>query len=423
MARKTTPLSPTQITSAKPKDKEYNLSDGDGLSLRIKPNGSKTWIFNYIHPSSQKRKNIGLGTFPDVTLAVAREKRSEYRQLLASDIDPKTYRDDEKRKSAEAHQNTFQRLAEQWLKGKALEVTADTLRTTTNSMKQDVYPVIGQLPVSEITYRHGKQVIKRAIDRNSYELAKKLSSRMNEVMDLAVRNEMVLHNPLTSLRKDIPKVEVKHNPTLSPDELPELMRTINFSGIELKTRCMLELKLHTLTRSQVVAMAKWEQFDIEKELWIIPPVEGTKVRRTAQNKQPFYVPLTKQVLSILEIMKPISGQREYLFPNHYDPLKHANKETMNTALKRMGFKDRTTAHGLRSLASTILNEQGFDKDVIEKALFHVDKNAIRKVYNRAEYLERRKAMLSWWSQHIESAATGNMSLSNAKQALRLVNGI
>jgi integrase len=156
-------------------------------------------------------------------------------------------------------------------------------------------------------------------------------------------------------------------------------------------------------------------------LWTIPPVEGTKVKRIATNKEPFVIPMTEQVANILKLMKSISGHRKYVFPNHYDPKKHANKETMNTALKRMGFKDRTTAHGLRTLASTILNEQVFDGDVVEKALFHVDKDVVRKIYNRAKYMEPRKIMLSWWSDHIEQAASGNMSLANAKKALRLVN--
>lgn len=421
MTTGTNRLRPLTITNAKPKEKEYNLSDGQGLALRIKPNGSKTWVFNYTHPITKKRNNLGLGNSLDVTLAHARERRTELRQMLARGIDPKAAKDLEIQQIAEATQNTFQKVSESWLQTKQHEVTAKTLKTITNSLIQDAYPIVGEMPVKQITYKIGKQVITRAIDRGSFELARKLASRLNEIMNLAVRNDLIENNPLISLSKDIPRVEVKHNPSLQPDELPDLMKAINFANIELKTRCMLELKLHTLTRSQVVAMAAWEQFDFDKMLWTIPPVEGTKVRRTAQNKQPFIVPITKQVANILALMKPISGHRHYIFPNHYDPLKHSNKETMNTALKRMGLKGRTTAHGLRSLASTILNEQGFAPDVIEKALFHVDKNKIRKIYNRAEYLEPRKAMLSWWSEHIEQAATGNMSLANAKQALRLVN--
>jgi integrase len=421
MPRTTTQLSSTQLVSAKPKAKEYNLSDGQGLALRVKPNGSKTWIFNYTHPTTQKRSNIGLGIYPEVTLSHAREKRLKYRQLIAEGTDPKQYRDELKLGEKEASQHTFEKVAANWLASREHEITAKTLRTIQNSLEQDAYPIIGNTPVKMITYELGKQVINRAIERGSFELARKLASRINKIMDLAVRNAFAPHNPLLSLHKDIPKAEVKHNPSLSADELPELMKAINFANIELKTRCMLELKLHTLTRSQVVAMAQWEQFDFDKMLWTIPPVEGTKVKRTATNKTPFVIPMTQQVANILNLMKPISGHRKYVFPNHYDPQKHANKETMNTALKRMGLKGRTTAHGLRSLASTILNEQGFQTDVIEKALFHVDKNTVRKIYNRAEYMEPRRIMLSWWSEHIEQAATGNMSLSNAKQALRLVS--
>jgi integrase len=421
MPRTTSQLSSTQIVSAKPEVKEYSLSDGQGLAMRIKPNGSKTWIFNYTHPLTQKRSNIGLGIYPDVTLALARQKRLEYRQLIAEGIDPKQYSDDLKIGEQEASLHTFEKVAINWLKSREHEVTAKTLRTIQSSLEQDAYPVIGNTPVKIITYKLGKQVINRPIERGSFELARKLASRINQIMDLAVRNELAPHNPLLMLNKDIPKAVVMHNPSLSADELPELMKAINFASIELKTRCMLELKLHTLTRSQVVAMAQWEQFDFDKMLWTIPPVEGTKVKRIATNKEPFVIPMTEQVANILKLMKSISGHRKYVFPNHYDPKKHANKETMNTALKRMGFKDRTTAHGLRTLASTILNEQVFDGDVVEKALFHVDKDVVRKIYNRAKYMEPRKIMLSWWSDHIEQAASGNMSLANAKKALRLVN--
>jgi integrase len=159
---------------------------------------------------------------------------------------------------------------------------------------------------------------------------------------------------------------------------------------------------------------KWSEINFEKRLWIIP-AERMKIGKE------HHIPLTSQALVLLALIQPHSGHREYVFPSSRDPRQPANKESANMALKRMGFKGRLVAHGLRALASTTLNEQGFDHDVIEAALSHGDKDKIRAAYNRAMYLERRKVMMQWWSTHIEEAAMGNMSLANSKKTLKLVN--
>lgn len=169
-----------------------------------------------------------------------------------------------------------------------------------------------------------------------------------------------------------------------------------------------------MTRPAEAAKAKWQEIDFENNVWVIP-AERMKMGR------PHTIPLTPQTLSLLELLKPISGHREYLFPSHRNNHSHANTQSANMALKRIGFAGELVSHGLRALASTALNEQGFDPDVIESALAHVDKNEVRRAYNRAEYLERRRKLMCWWSEHIENAATGNVSLSNTKQSLRLIN--
>ena len=206
----------------------------------------------------------------------------------------------------------------------------------------------------------------------------------------------------------------KHMPTLKPEQLPELMQRIANASIKRTTRCLIEWQLHTMTRPSEAAGTKWEEIDIKAGLWLIPAERMKK-------KRPHTIPLSPQALSLLEVMKPISAKREHVFPADRNPRTHTHEQTANMALKRMGYGGSLVAHGMRSLASTTLNEQGFDPDVIEMALAHTDKNGVRGSYNFAEYLERRKVMMCWWSEHIENAAKGNLSLSHSVKSIRLVS--
>jgi integrase len=414
MARQVKPLNPTQVVQAKPTSKVYNLSDGQGLMLRVKPNGSKLWIFNYYKPFTKKRTDISLGQYPAVGLSAARDKRKECLGLLADKIDPKTHRDELDRLQCESALNTFETVATKWMAIHRTKVKPDTADKIWRSLENDVFPKIGKLPIEQLTAPKAIEIIQDITGRDSLEMARKVARRMNNVMTFAVNAGIIHHNPLIGIKQMIPSSRVRNMPTLKPGELPELMRALNFANIKFATRCLIEWQLHTMVRPGEAVAAKWEEIDFDNALWVIP-AERMKM------KKEHHVPLTRQTLALLELMKPLSGHREHIFPSYKDPRRPANKETANMALKRMGFKGRLVAHGLRALASTTLNEQGFDKDVIEAALAHSDKDQIRGAYNRATYLERRRVMMEWWSEHIEHAATGNMSLANANKALRLVN--
>lgn len=414
MARQVVPLNPTQVQQAKPTSKVYNLTDGKGLMLRVKPNGSKTWIFNYYKPFTKKRTDISLGQFPSVGLAAARSKHKDFLALLAQNIDPKTYRDELAMQQRDAALNTFEAVAGEWMTIHKTKVKADTADKIWRSLENDVFPRVGRLPIDQITAPKAIEIIKQITKRDSLEMARKVARRMNNVMTFAVNAGLVHANPLVGIKQMIPSSTVRNMPTLAPQELPELMRTLNFANIRFATRCLIEWQLHTMVRPGEAVAAKWNEIDEEQQLWKIP-AERMKMGKA------HHIPLTKQSLTILSLMKPLSGHRQHIFPSYKNPRTSANKETANMALKRMGFQGRLVAHGLRALASTTLNEQGFDKDVIEAALAHSDKDQIRGAYNRTTYLERRRVMMDWWSQHIEHAAMGNMSLSNAKQALRVVN--
>ena len=414
MAKKTLPLNFNQIDKAKPKEKEYNLSDGDGLMLRVLPSGSKKWYFNYTQPHSKKRKALTFGTFPKTTLADARNQRTKYHALLVSNIDIIEHRAKQAKQAKAEKLDTFRLVAEQWFALKKDEIALSSYNKLVRYFEKDVYPVIGNYSIKEITAPDGIEVLNAIIERGSYEITRKVGRALNNVMTFAVNTGLAPHNPLAGIKAVIPKSQEVNRPSLAPHELPELMKAIQYSNARVTTRCLIEFQLHTMTRPREAAEAQWTEIDFINQVWVIP-AERMKMKKEHK------IPLTDQVLELLSLMKPFSGHREHIFASHITPTKPVNAETANKALRDMGFAGRLVAHGMRALASTVLNEQGFDADIVESALAHKDGDKIRAAYNRSQYMERRKIMMCWWSEHIEQAGTGNMSLANARQALRIVN--
>lgn len=415
MARKSMPLSDAQIKGTKPQPKEFNLADGDGLYLRVKPNGNKTWLFNYTKPIIEKRSNLKVGDYPAVSLKEARAKRQEYRELLAKGIDPQRHLADLEQQRKFTALSTFEAVALDWFK---LKITNDKLSeryayNIERSLQNHLFPFIGSYPISDLTAPQVIDALKPLAAKGTLETVARLCQRINEIMTYAVNTGIIHHNPLAGIKAAFETASAENMPTLKPEELPELMQALSTANIRIITRSLIEFQLHTMVRPSEAAGAKWAEFDLEQMLWNIPAERMKK-------KRPHSVPLTNQVCALLEVVKPISGRSEFVFPADRDPKKPTNSETANMALKRMGFKGRLVAHGLRALASTTLNEQGFDADVIEMALAHIDKNQVRAAYNRAKYIERRRKLMQWWSNHIEEAATGNLSIAAGKKNLSLV---
>ena len=414
MPRITNPLTNTEVSKAKPRVKVYSLSDGGGLQLRIKPSGSKTWLLDYYRPYTKKRTSISLGAFPEVSLAEARSRRESARKLLAQQIDPKEHREEQQRTTQSAYGNTLHAVAEQWLVIKKSKVTEDYATDTWRSLELHVFPDLGKLPIHKITAIKAIDTINPLAAKGSLETVKRLCQRLNEIMTYAVNSGLTDTNPLSGIASAFQSPRRTNQLALSPSELPELMQSLSVASIKRTTRCLIEWQLHTMVRPSEAAGTRWDEIDVDKQVWTIP-AERMKKRKAHA------VPLSTQTMALLEIMRPISGRGEFVFPSDRKPRTHINSQTANMALKRMGYGQRLVAHGLRSLASTTLNEQGFDPDIIEAALAHTDKNEVRNAYNRAQYIERRKPLMDWWSEHIEQAATGNMSLTGTA-SLRVVNG-
>ena len=404
MGAKSTRLSEAKIKAAKPRDKDYVLSDGGGLQLRVRIIGSKLWNFNYHHPITKKRINMGLGIYPELSLAQARKMTVEARELLALGVDPKEHREASGRAKKAATEHTFQNVATAWYELKKDSVTQAYAEDIWRSLTLHVFPDLGTTPISAINAPQVINLLRPLETKGSLETVKRLTQRLNEIMTYGVNSGLIHANPLSGIRSVFKKPKKKNMAALPPDELNELMVAIANASIKRTTRCLIEWQLHTMTRPAEAATTRWADIDFEKKIWTIP-AERMKKRRTHM------IPLTEQALALLEAIKPYSGHREYVFPADRNPRTHCNSQTANMALKRMGFEGRLVSHGMRSMASTILNEHGWDPEMIEVALAHVDKDEVRSAYNRADYIERRRPMMAWWSEHIQRAATGNLSVA------------
>ncbi len=413
MPRVTKPLTDTEVKQAKPREKEFTLWDGGGLCLRVKPAGGKSWIFSYYRPTTGNRANISFGIYPAVTLSQAREAQREARALLAQGLDPQTHKSEQQHLQRLAHANTIEHVATLWLKVKGPKVSENYATDLKRSLERYVYPTLGRIPVHNLSARDVITELKPISEKGHHETVKRICQRLNEIMAFALVSGLIDSNPLSGISKAFEAPRKQNMPTLQPDELPALLERLRRASIKISTRCLIEWQLHTITRPSEAAGTRWDEIDLANALWSIP-AERMKKRKAHT------IPLSPQALKILENMKPISGNREHVFPGDRNPKTHTHQQTANMAIKRMGYAGELVAHGLRAIASTTLNEQGFDPDVIESALAHVDKNEVRAAYNRAEYLKRRRTMMEWWSTHIQNAEQGSTARTGTKH-MRIVN--
>ncbi|WGW01307.1 integrase domain-containing protein [Vibrio sp. YMD68] len=403
MAKQVKPLTETQLKSAKPKTKEYILSDGNGLRLRVKPNGTKTWLFNYTHPVLSKRVNLTLGTYPMTSLKTVREKTREARGLIEQGIDPKSYRDKQVLKEKMRLNMTLKSITLEWLDVKKSNITEDHADDIYRSLELHLLPTLGEVPISELSPQLMIQALKPLEKQGKLEVLRRICQRVNEIMKFARNSGYIEVNGLTDIKEAFKKPNAENMKTLPPEALPELMSALSRARIFSTTRCLILWQLHTMVRPSEAAGARWDEIDWTKKLWRIPAQRMKKKREHC-------VPLSTQVLALLNEMKAISGHgvSEFIFASHKDESRPCCNASVNMALKRMGFKGRLVSHGLRSLASTTLNEQPqFTGDLVEAALAHADKDKVRAAYNRTQYVEQRRDMMQWWSDHIDCSA--NMS--------------
>jgi integrase len=397
MAIVTLPLSATEIQKAKPTSKPYYLFDGRGLCLQVKPNGNKYWRCRYTRPTTGKSTEISLGQYPVISLADARKEHQKILSLLTKGIDPKEREREAEEQVKLADESRFRVVAEKWYKIKKGNVTEKHATQIWSSLEKNVFPMIGDISVMDLKAPDLIAALKPIEARGALETLRRIVQRVNEVMDFAINLGLLEANPLYRVNRVFEKPNEEHMPTIRPERLSELVQRIEASNLKIQTRYLIWWQLLTLVRPAEAAGARWSEIDMEKKLWIIP-IERMKKRRIHK------IPLSPEMLWILEKLSPMSGNTPFLFPGRVRHSSHMNSQTVNMALRRMGYKGELVSHGFRALGSTAMNEAGFSPDVIEAVLSHVDNNKVRAAYNRTTWLDQRVELMTWWSQQISQFA-------------------
>jgi len=401
------PLTDVAIRKAKPGAKPRKMFDGLGLYLWVTPAGGKSWRYKYRFAG--KEKLLVLGSYPDMPLAEAREKRAEARKVLSRDGDPGALKQLQKATRREAAENTFQALALEWHSKHSPGWAENHSGKILSRLERDVFPWLGKRPISEISAPEILVVLKRIEKRGALDTAHRAHQNIQQVFRYAIANRVAERNPAADLRGALPPAIETHYPTIiDPVQIGQLLRDIDAFTGTFATKCALQLAPLVFVRPGELRKAQWHEFDLPASEWRIP------AERMKMN-QVHIVPLSRQAIAILNELAPLTREvltgkrdaRRYLFPGARSLLRPMSENTINAALRRMGYeKDKMTGHGFRSMASTILNEHGWNRDAIERQLAHGERDSIRAAYNYAEYLPERREMMQWWADYLDKLANG-----------------
>ena len=411
-----THLSDYAIKQTKPAVREYYLKDGAGLYLRVKTSGHKSWIFRFYWGGKQEK--LSFGKYPDVSLKLARTLRHEAREALAKNIDPRVWK--QQQEAVAANTLTFRKFAPIWLEFKLKKLGAKTSKEKKNGGRQstaiqierylrlDIFPLLGDKPIGKITRADLLAVQRKIEKRGSLSIAEKVRTWLNEIFRYAVATGEIEMNPASDLdMAAIPYRKIKHNPHLSMTEMPELLAKLSQYQGTRQTILGLKLLLLTGVRTGELRFAEPHQFDLDNGIWRIPAEDVKQLQKIKaqkdQNVPDYLVPLPTQAIRIIrELQSCMFPAQRYLLCHQSNPREAISENTLNGALKRMGFKDRLTGHGIRATISTALNELDYKKDWIEAQLSHSDKDQIRATYNHAEYVEQRRQMMQEWADRLDA---------------------
>lgn len=393
------PLTDIKVKTAKPLEKPYKLTDGGGMYLLVKPNGSKYWRLKYRFLG--KEKMLSIGVYPDISLADARQKREEARKVLAAGSDPGETKKAEKLAQKLSFENTFEAIAREWHQQKADRWSLRYRDEIIDTFEKDIFPYIGNRPIAEIKPMELLDTLRRMEKRGALEKMRKVRQRCGEVYRYAIITGRATYNPAPDLASALATPKKVHFPFLTTNELPYFLKDLAGYTGSIITKTATKIIMLTGVRTQELRFARWEDLDFEKKLWEIP-AEVMKMKR------PHIVPLSDQVIDLFNQLKPISSHHPLVFIGRNDPRKPISKESINQVIELLGYKGRLTGHGFRHTMSTILHEEGFNSAWIETQLAHVDKNAIRGTYNHAQYLDGRTEMMQWYADYIESLASGKV---------------
>ncbi|MWO55303.1 DUF4102 domain-containing protein [Escherichia coli] len=405
-------LTVRQIETAKPKDKAYKLADGGGLYLEVSPRGSKYWRMKYRRPSDRKENRLAFGVYPAVSLADARARRDEARKLLAQGIDPKEQERGEQSEAAGAF--TFETIARQW-HASNLTWSDDHRERVLIALEKYIFPSIGAMDARKLRTSQLLAPIKVVDATGKHDTAQRLQQRVTAIMRFGVQNDIIQTNPANDMVGALVVSKSGHHPALPPVRFTEFLERMSHYKGRLLTRFAVELTLLTFVRSSEMRFARWSEVDFDKSLWTIPgrrePIPGVKhSERGMKMKTEHIVPLSKQVLDILKRLHAMTGAGNVMFPSDHDPKKVMSENTVNNALRVMGYDTKTEVcgHGFRTMARGALGESKlWSDDAIERQLSHIERNNVRAAYiHTSEHIEERKHMLQWWADYLDHCRNG-----------------
>ncbi|WP_017891442.1 integrase arm-type DNA-binding domain-containing protein [Serratia sp. S4] len=399
-------LTDTKVRSAKPEAKEYSLVDGDGMFLLIHPNGSKYWRFRFRFGGKQHL--MAFGVYPETSLADARQKREEARRLVAAGVDPREHKRAVKEEQAK-EVITFESVARDWHASNQKWSESHSGRVL-KSLEDNLFDAIGKRNIAELKTRDLLIPIKAVEMSRRLEVAARLQQRTTAIMRFAVQSGLIDYNPAQEIAGAVATAKRQHRAALELNRIPELLHRIDtYTGRPL-TRLAVELTLLVFIRSSELRFARWSEVDFENAMWTIPgerePLEGVKhSHRGSKMRTPHLVPLSRQALLILEKIKSTSGNRELIFIGDHDPRKPMSENTVNKALRVMGYdtKIEVCGHGFRTMACSSLIESGlWSKDAVERQMSHQERNSVRAAYiHKAEHLGERRLMVQWWADYLD----------------------
>ena len=403
------PLTDAGIRKARPTDKPQKLADGGGLYLLLNPNGSRWWRYKYRFEG--KEKLLSLGTYPETSLAEAREKHAAARKRLQAGTDPGAHRKAEKAAGAERAANSFAVVAEEWLAkqtGKMSPATYEKARWTFDTL---VNPWIGNRSIADIDAPEMLKLLQRIEERGAHETAQRTKQRCGQIFRYAIATGRAKHDPTADLKGALTPVAVKHRAAITdPTKVGELLRAIESYTGSLVVRTALKLAPLLFVRPGELRQAEWAEFDLDNVQWRIP---GSKMKMREEH----IVPLPSQAVAILHELHPLTGSGRYVFPGERSRQRPMSDAAVNAALRRMGFdKDTMTGHGFRAMASTCLNEMGWAPDVIERQLAHAERNKVRAAYNRASHIAERRKMMQAWADYLDGLRNGALVIAFKSKA-------
>lgn len=410
MPKLAVPLTDTQVKNAKPKDKPYTLADGGGMYLEVSPTGSKIWRMAYRQPNG-KNTRITFGSYPEVTLMDARQKRMDARKQKAAGTDPAQARRIAKLSSATAQANTFEAVAREWHANKLESWQPRTAKNVLHRLEVDIFPLIGQHPIASIKAPVILDVLRQIEKRGAIDMAKRQGQVCSQVFRYAVASGKADADPVPSLRGALKPSAGGNHAAITPDELPDFLRA--FGKIEgrmyIPTRVMFRLMMLTFVRTSELTETPWAEIDLANESWVIDwhrmKMGKKKVNPRKVNHHVF---LPRQGWELLRELHAITGGNQYLFPNIRDHKKPATNFGILAAIKRMGYAGKMTGHGFRSLAMGVIKERlGYRHEVVDRQLSHASGDAYGEAYDRALFLTERKAMMQQYADYLDNASVAN----------------